>query len=358
MKANNGESAFMLDIEVPAGTPAGTYYVDFADQCKVFKDNTSFNYETASKPYKIVVTDDGSTIVDPEGDVNFKFVDENGNSTVKVQKGTKTTIAVDVLIDAGNYDISSLDVQFKTSDKNVKITGILESANAFDGVTVSSNLDEYRASYVTLDGDKPMKAVNGESAFMLDVEVPADLPAGKYTVGFGDQCKVFKDNTSFNYKTGFTPLTIIVEEGTTTTETTSGTTTSTTSKTTTSTTSTSTTSKTTTSTTTSTSTTSTTTTTPPVSGKLNVTVWGDTNCDGVVNVADVVVLNRLLNDPSYVVKHPTTKADVTAQGKVNADVVDPQNKDGKNIDPKTVKLTGADSEAIAMFILEKGNIPQ
>jgi hypothetical protein len=87
-------------------------------------------------------------------------------------------------------------------------------------------------------------------------------------------------------------------------------------------------------------------------------MWGDTNCDGTVNVADVVVLNRLLNEPTYVVKHPVTKADVTAQGKVNADVVDPQNKEGKGIDPTKVKLTGADSEAIAMYILEKGNIPQ
>ena len=87
------------------------------------------------------------------------------------------------------------------------------------------------------------------------------------------------------------------------------------------------------------------------------TLWGDTNCNGEVNVADVVVLNRLLNDPSYIVKNPDTKADVTAQGKVNADVVAPQSKDGKNIDPATVKLTAADSEAIAMYILEKGSIP-
>ena len=31
---------------------------------------------------------------------------------------------------------------------------------------------------------------------------------------------------------------------------------------------------------------------------------------------------------------------------------------GKDIDPSTVRLTGADSEAIAMSILEKGNIPK
>ena len=167
-------------------------------------------------------------------------------------------------------------------------------------------------------------------------EVPADTPAGTYTVGFDSQCKVFKDNTNFNYKTGFAPLTIVVEDEPVTTPTT-------TSKTTTSTTST---------------TTTTTTTTPPSGNKLNVTKWGDANCDNTVNVADIVVINRLLNDPAYIIKNPTTKEDVTAQGKVNADVVDPQNKTGKDIDPSTVRLTGADSEAIAMFILDKGNIPQ
>jgi hypothetical protein len=369
MKADNGKSAFMLDVQVPAGTPAGTYTVGFDNQCKVFKDNTNFNYKTGFSPLVIEVTGDDvttptttkqtttqktstTTVVTEttpvaEGDVTFAFVDTNGKSTVEVEQGKAVSIDVDVNINAGTNDISSLDVQFKAS-KGIKIADILESAEAFDGVTVSSNLKELRASYVTLDGDKPMKADNGKSAFMLSVEVPADTPAGTYTVGFDSQCKVFKDNTNFNYKTGFTPFTIVVKDEPITT---------TTSKVTTTTKETTTTQKTTT-TVTSTAPISTTTTTPPVSGKLDVTLWGDTNCDGVVNVADVVVLNRLLNDPAYTVKHPVTKADVTAQGKVNADVVAPQNKTGKGIDPASVKLTGADSEAIAMAILEKGTIPQ
>ena len=365
MKAENGSSAFMLTVEVPAGTPAGTYTVGFDSQCKVFKDNTNFNYKTGFTPLTITVTGEGevsSTTTKPvttsdkvttvttqaptlDGDVNFKFVDSKGNNTVKVKKGTATSIDVDVNIEAGTNDISALDVQFKASN-GIEIAEILDSAMAFEGVTVSSNIKELRASYATLDGDKPMKAENGSSAFMLTVKVPANTPAGTYTVGFDSQCKVFKDNTNFNYKTGFAPLTIIVEdEGTTTStkETTTSTETTTSKQTTTS---------------TVTSTVTTTTTTPPVSGKLDVTLWGDTNCDGVVNVADVVVLNRLLNDPAYTVKHPVTKADVTAQGKVNADVVAPQNKTGKGINPADVKLTGADSEAIAMSILEKGTIPQ
>jgi hypothetical protein len=367
----------MLDVEVPADTPDGIYYVDFADQCKIFKDNTSFNYKTSSKPLKIVVgtapvsetTTQKTTTAKPTGttvttstpvlagDVNFKFVDENGNSNVIVDPTKGATIPVDVQIEAGTNPISALDVQFKTT-AGIKISEIYKSNNAFKGISVSSNLAELRASYATLDGDKPLTAKNGQAAFMLDVEVPATLAAGTYTVGFDSQCKIFKDNTSFNYKTAFTPLTIIVEDPTVTTESTTTTEKTTTVTTTSATTSTSEKKTTTTTVSDTTTTVTTTTTTPQPLEKLDVTMWGDTNCDGTVNVADVVVLNRLLNEPTYVVKHPVTKADVTAQGKVNADVVDPQNKEGKGIDPTKVKLTGADSEAIAMYILEKGNIPQ
>jgi hypothetical protein len=196
MKADNGKSAFMLDVEVPAGTPAGTYTVGFDSQCKVFKDNTNFNYKTGYTPLTIEVTGTEPGTVSTttptttkktsttttaqyiaNKDVNFAFVDANGKDTVEVDGKKGATIDVDVNIDAGKNDISSLDVQFKTT-KGIKIAEILESAEAFDGVTVSSNLKELRASYVTLDGDKPMKADNGKSAFMLSVEVPAGTPAG------------------------------------------------------------------------------------------------------------------------------------------------------------------------------------
>ncbi len=52
--AESGKSAFMIDVEVPAGTPDGVYYVDFSS-CKIFKDNTSFNYTVSADPLKIVV---------------------------------------------------------------------------------------------------------------------------------------------------------------------------------------------------------------------------------------------------------------------------------------------------------------
>ena len=361
LTADNGKAAFMITIDVPATLAEGTYTVDFA-QCKIFKDNTKFNYETGVTPYTITIGNGGtsdvttpavettattttkttSVVTQPTvGDVNFKFVDANGNSTANVESGKGGSFDIDVNIEAGTNPISALDVQFKLTS-GLKMTEILDSSNAFSGKTVSTNLSELRANYATLKGDTPLTADNGKAAFMITVEVPAGTPDGTYTVDFS-QCKIFKDNTKFNYAVGVTPFTITVGNQTTTSKETVTTTTkeTTTAKT----------------TTTVTETTPVTTTDVTPGAKLNVTLWGDTNCNGEVNVADVVVLNRLLNDPSYVVKHPTTKADVTAQGKVNADVVAPQSKDGKGIDPKTVKLTAADSEAIAMYILEKGSLP-
>ena len=365
LKAENGKSAFQLTVVVPAGTPDGVYTVGFGDQCKVFKDNTKFNYTTSFTPLTITVgnppitttekpaqtttekpaTTTVTTQAQPSNaDVKFDFVEYNSQKASITAKAGDS-IDVDVNINAGTNDISALDVLFKLSD-GLKLDAITGTADAFPTATVSSNVAELRANYATLKGDTPLKAENGKSAFQLTVVVPAGTPDGVYTVGFGDQCKVFKDNTKFNYTTSFTPLTITVGETPVETTTTEKVTT---------------TEKETTTTVTSTTVTTTaqgTTTVVTPGAKLNVTLWGDTNCDGKVNVADVVVLNRLLNDPSYIVKNPETKADVTAQGKVNADVVDPQNKDGKDIDPTTVKLTAADSEAIAMSILEKGTIPQ
>ncbi len=98
---------------------------------------------------------------------------------------------------------------------------------------------------------------------------------------------------------------------TTTTKTTTSTTTTTTTTTTTST-SKSTTSKTTTSaTTTSTSTTTTTTTVP---SKPEVTLWGDTNVDGKVNISDAVLIMQSIANPD--------EFSVEEQGKLNGDVVD------------------------------------
>ena len=77
---------------------------------------------------------------------------------------------------------------------------------------------------------------------------------------------------------------------------------------------------------------------------LSVTMWGDANDDGSLNIADVVILNRSLNDPLNFMED---------QEKVNADVYEPQDVTGRSVDPEKVVLTAADSEAILALILKK-----
>ena len=81
----------------------------------------------------------------------------------------------------------------------------------------------------------------------------------------------------------------------------------------------------------------TTTTTTAEPGTL---LYGDTNCNGVVNIADVVVLNKWLNDASsYAMKD---------QGKINADCCDAKGGEG---------LDASDSKAIIQSIVHLVKLP-
>ena len=356
MVPEDGKSAFMLTVKVPADAKDGVYTLDFDSQCKIFKDNTSFNYKTASTPLTVTVgtpvnqdttttttvttaKDPGkttTTTVKPVGDadITFDFVDFKTQKTaISAKAGDE--IEVDVNIKAGGKPVSATDVQFKATNGLV-LSDIGESAGAFDGVSVNSNLKELRASYPSLNGDTPMVPEDGKSAFMLTVKVPANAKDGDvYTLGFDSQCKIFKDNTSFNYKTDFTPLTITIGDGVTTTTTTTVTTTTVTT------------------TVKPDPTTSTTTTTPQPGKTIKVTMWGDANCDGKVNVADVVAIRNMTADMDAFLADAGFAFD-KAQGRVNADVVDPQDITGAACDPAKVKITGADADLIINYIISNG----
>jgi hypothetical protein len=129
------------------------------------------------------------------------------------------------------------------------------------------------------------------------------------------------------------------------------TTTTTTKKTTTTTKATTTTTKkvTTTSKTTTTTTTRITTTTVPVK-KINVTMWGDINCDGRVNVADVAAIRMMIVDMDAFLVDSGFVFN-KAQARVNADVVDPQDITGISINPENVRITGADADQIIRYII-------
>ena len=69
-------------------------------------------------------------------------------------------------------------------------------------------------------------------------------------------------------------------------------------------------------------------------------IYGDANDNGVVNIADVVVLNKWLNNNADYA--------ITAQGKVNADCVDPKGGD---------EINASDSDAIIRSIVHRITLP-
>ena len=83
-----------------------------------------------------------------------------------------------------------------------------------------------------------------------------------------------------------------------------------------------------------------TTTTTPAPTNPGDPLYGDTNCDNTVNVADVVLLNKWLNDNSSYA--------ITAQGKLNADCYNPQGG---------ADLTADDSDAIINSIVGNVTLP-
>ena len=229
-----------------------------------------------------------------------------------------------------------MDAQITLGD--LTITEVAGKSAALGNAKVKDNKAEGRFSIIATDevtGD-PVAVKNGKSAITFEVQIPQDATDGTtYKIDMvASELKIFKEGGSGDKYTGaWTPLTLTV--GAPVTSTTTNVTTTTTTVTTT--------------TTTVTEPQPTTTTTNPNPGTKLVPTWGDVNCDGSVNVADVVVLNRYLNNPTY---------PVSDQGKVNGDVLDPQDKTGAAVDPAGVRLTAADSETILKSIVELVTLPQ
>ena len=368
---------YVFDVTVPKGTPAGTYDIDFlhydtddradvtvmtplveayraSDSDPAAKYSIEDNNLTLNK-MTIEVQGDGpvatttttqaqpqptttttTQVTPPVGnaDFNFSIVDENGQSTAKVKAGQE--VLVNVNVNAGSNTCAGMDAQFDLG--GLDMTTVVNKSKALGNAKVKDNKAEGRISIIATDevtGD-PVAVKNGSAAVQFYVTIPQDAAAGTtYKIDMvASELKIFKEGGSGDKYTGaWTPLTLTV--GAPVTSTTTNVTTTTTTVTTT--------------TTTVTEPQPTTTTTNPNPGTKLVPTWGDVNCDGSVNVADVVVLNRYLNNPTY---------PVSDQGKVNGDVLDPQDKTGAAVDPAGVRLTAADSETILKSIVELVTLPQ
>ena len=388
----------VVDVTFAKGTPAGTYTIDFVDyasaanpdnmSCTIYTKGGDFTSKKSNLSLK-------SLEIKVEGDAAVTTTTEQGATTTTTtqttapQVTTTTTTAgeqpqlgdynlifpndnIDELIAANNTNAVSknadgsyeyyMDVMCDVPDDALiaalKITPGAMSTPAgvtYDGFVKKSTATSMKASWdqtgdylyliPLIDGLDPDTLIESNPIITLKFKVDADF-VGTVPVTFDDAIFVRQDADTATKKYEYHPtivagsftkgaaVTTTTEEATTTT--TEEVTTTTTKEVTTTTTEevTTTTTKAVTTTTTEKVTTTTTTAEP---GTL---LYGDTNCDGVVNIADVVVLNKWLNNNAdYAIK---------PQGKINADCCDA--KDGAGLD-------ASDSKAIIKSIVHLVTLP-
>ena len=181
-------------------------------------DSTKYNYSTSFTPFKITVTGGNTNQGSGNGssnsgnaDINFTFADSTGKSEITAQPGNEFTVYANVK--SNGKPVSAMDVQFKLSN-GIELVQLGTKSAAFENSPISTSEAEKRANFTSLDDlGEPLVAADGKAAFTLKIKIADDAANGTYTVGFANQCKVFKDSTSFNYTTSATPLTITVTGG-------------------------------------------------------------------------------------------------------------------------------------------------
>lgn len=342
---------YVVDVIFAKGTPAGTYTIDFCDYAPDadYPDNLPNMIETA-----------GGTLTSKSG-LTLKSLDitvggaSAGTTVSTTADTTQTTTQTTTTQTAGTTtpSDSEIDEKFIITPADVEAApgqtvrvaincenGSNRKAAQFVAQVIDANLpikgatatmEKVKCSAVeggceykligdtwycdTLDSGEPQEINTSKAVATFDITIPADAEPGEYEWKL-DRFHVVEsgyDGIEFDavLKTG--KITVI-GDGTSTSSETATTTTS------------------------EATTTATETTTTASAGQTTVTpgtkLYGDTNCDGKVNIADVVVLNKYLNDAS--------SYDMKAQGKINADCCDA--KDGEGLDAN-------DSDAIIKSIV-------
>ena len=347
------DPVFTLYVTVPATTPDGVYNVGFGNKCEVHKSNDGSKYSSTAINGKIKV---GNPVDDPTTSATTASqpATTTTSATTASQPTSTTTQPVanaDVIFDFGNYEakagdevtvdvtvdsknkaISAMDVVFAI-DSPLTIDEIDKQSLAFK-TTAMTNIAILGANFKSLDDKGEPLVPTKDPVFTLYVTVPATTPDGVYNVGFGNKCEVHKSNDGSKYSStainGKIKVGNPVDDPTTSATTASQ-------------------PATTTSSTTASQPAETTTTVSTPSGNTLKPVWGDVNCDGDVNVADVVLLNKWLNNNADYA--------MTDQGKVNADCFNPQDANGGAVDASKVDLTKADSDAIIKSVVHLITLP-
>ncbi len=373
-KTSDAFPVFVFDVTFKKGTPAGTYSIDFLNMQKpgspdvwstMINSSTSYtpnegNLDVKGLEIKIegqtappttttpvnppvttappaTQTPPTTTAGNPNPDDNwekdpvnddFKIVgevcryDEEWNRYTDYKPGDKVTVEF-IVTESLDKDVASyasipqVDEAFKNAglelvmEDNVDYTCSNPSPATWD----LSN-ETYYCYRIDAEMD-PTPVKEGEAAISFTVQLPDDLAPGDYVVDMKRFTVCEKTQPKVAFRPSVTPAIIHVEgevppttTAPVTTENKPDTTTQSAPVTTKA---------------------PVTTATPPQPGK---PLYGDANDDKTVNIADVVVLNKWLNDnKSYA---------MTDQGKLNADCCDPKGGD---------EINQNDSDAIIMSIV-------
>ena len=355
---------FVFEATFAKGTPAGTYTIDFVDIAKNadFPDNKSSMIESPAgkmisdnnnltlKGIEIKIGD-SSESKDTTTTTTSSTVNANPSTTTSVSDAKDPSQSTFVTIDDFVIDVpdielepgESKEVSFTVSNPGKHKAATLSAflADITDGVTIALN-EEDNPFCEAVPGDKlwihsgivercdatqdrtkyPQDVADGN---IISLIVTADVTAepGVYDYGLDSFHLVESAQEGnvkeYDVKVNNGKLTIKGEVKTTTTDkvttTTDKVTTTTTSG-------------------------NVTTTTTQKQTQAGDPLYGDTNCDGVVRINDVVLLNKWLNDAkSYA---------MTDQGKLNADCCDPKAGEG---------LDANDSDAIIRSIVHLVELP-
>ena len=329
-----------LNITAPS-TP-GTYYVDMPTTQFMYKevDGVAVFWSVNYTPAKIVVAGDTPTTT---------TTTKPSATTTTTTKAPTGDADIELFYAQDEYKVApgetiDLDVMMSTKEE-LEVRGMYLSVLVDDGITLNSIEGKSAAFGVSVDtswtegGDTYLKdpdfngnKIHGAVAVgLVDGEgngayakterrverlnVTAPTEPGTYYVNMPTTQFMYKeiDGKAVFWTVNYTPAKIVVEGGEVTTTTTPAATTTTT----------------TTTKPVATTTTPVATTTPTAEPGTHLP--GDANCDGKVNIADVVRLNKAI----------AGKAELSAQGKINADVDydgDQDATDSTNILKAIVKL--------------------
>ena len=341
---------YVVDVVFAQNTPAGTYSIEFCDYVPEAEHPDNYSCMIESPAGKMTTKSGGLTLKNLEIKVEGDSTPQVTTTTTTINTPDTTTTTTVATSDPGTQ--SEVDAKFIVKPKDAEVNagedvtidilcenGSNRKVAQFIAQVIDENLpvkgatatmkstkcsavggthiyEELNGTWYcdTLEDGEPQEINTDRPVARYTLSIPADAVSGEYEWKL-DRFHVVEngyDAIEFdaNLQTG--KLKVNGTSETTTTQTPDTTTTTTTTK-------------------TDTPDTTTTTTTTKAPGDV---VYGDTNCDGKVNIADVVVLNKWLNDAaSY---------DMKPQGKINADCCDAKGGEG---------LDANDSDAIIKSIV-------